>query len=860
MNSIDSYGQISLPANGIINAIAGTGTAGYSGDGGLATSATLRYPYAIAVDSSGNVYIADTQNQVLRKILASTGDISTVAGTTVAGYSGDGGAATSAKLNTPSGLAIDKTGNIYIADSGNHRIRMITLSTGVISTVAGNGTQGFSGDGGLAQNAELNAPAGVAVDSSGNIYIADSNNQRVRMVSSGVISTLAGNGSAGYSGDGYPATHLELNGPISLAVDASQNIYVVDSGNNRIRKLVATAGDGSISTIAGNGTSGYSGDGGLATSAELKSPDGVAVDIAGNIYIGDELNSRVRKITASTGNISTVAGNGTIGNTGNGGIATSAELRYPNGVALDLSGNLYILDGFSNLARAVGATSTPMTASCSPNPATQGAGTTCTAKIGGTNPTGTIAWTINGTAWRTDTLSGNSDAISGLTTENTGTYTITATYSGDTHHPSGAASTSLSIKLAQTITFTAPASPVTYGVAPITLSATGGASGNAVYFIIVSGPGTISGSTLTITGPGTVVVGANQAGNATYLNAPQVTRTVAVNYALPPKGVITTIAGNGTAGDTGDGALAANAELNSPFSTAVDASGNIYVADANNQAIRRIVPTTGYISTVASPGYGGTGVALDTSGNFYIADGGANIALLGLASNNALYIVAGNQTAGYSGDGAVATSAEINSPQGVAVDSSGNIYIADTGNNRIRKVLASNDFISTIVGTGVSGYAGNGGSATAAKLNTPFNLALDSAGNIYIADTYNNCIRKVTVSTGVITTVAGNNVGGFSGDGGAATSAEINLPTGVAIDSSGNIYIADYGNNRIRLVTVSTGVISTVVGTGVAGYSGDGGVATSARLNAPAGVSLDSSRNIYISDATNNRVRVVGHK
>ena len=338
----------SLSPGSIISTIAGNGTAGYSGDGGPAASAELNSPSGVAVDFSGNIYIADYKNNRIRRVDAS-GVISTVAGKGTAGYSGDGGPASSAELSTPSGVAVDTSGNIYIADSSNNCVRKVDAS-GVISTVAGNGTAGYSGDGGPAVSAELSSPSGVAVDTSGNIYIADDKNNCIRKVdASGVISTVAGNGTGGYSGDGGPATSAELSTPSGVAVDASSNIYIADSSNNCIRKVDAS---GVISTVAGKGTGGYSGDGGPASSAELSSPFGVAVDASGNIYIADDKNNRIRKVDAS-GVISTVAGNGTGGYSGDGGPATSAQLNSPSGLAVDSSGNIYIADTTNYRVREV---------------------------------------------------------------------------------------------------------------------------------------------------------------------------------------------------------------------------------------------------------------------------------------------------------------------------------------------------------------------------------------------------------------------------------------------------------------------------------------------------------------------------
>jgi len=336
-----------------ISTIVGTGTYGYTGNGGPAASATLENAEIVVLDASGNIYISGDGCHCVRKVTISTGIITTIAGTGTAGNTGDGGLATSAKLNFPMGLALDASGNIYIADFYNMNIRKVTISTGIISTVAGNGTAGFSGDGGLATAAELYYPFGIAVDGSGNIYIGDLKNSRVRKVtaSTGLISTIAGNGTAGYSGDGGLAAAAELNYLQIIILDAANNIYIADQENNRVRKIDATTGI--ITTIAGNGTGGFAGDGGLATAAELSYPTGLAFDKSGNLYIGDQNNKRVRKVTKSTGIITTVAGNGTSGFSGDGGSPTSAKLSFLDGVAVDASGAVYIADTGNNRIRKV---------------------------------------------------------------------------------------------------------------------------------------------------------------------------------------------------------------------------------------------------------------------------------------------------------------------------------------------------------------------------------------------------------------------------------------------------------------------------------------------------------------------------
>ncbi len=350
--NVSAQPTLSLPVPGYINTIAGNGVYGYSGDGGAATSARLATPEFVAVDSSGDVIIPDTWNNRIREVNASTGMISTIIGNGIRGYSGDGGSAMNAEIYAPTGIALDNGGNIYFADGGNQRVRKVAILTGVITTIAGNGTAGYSGDGGPATNAALNYPSGIAVDSTGNVYIADQSNNRIRKVtaSTGVISTIAGNGTASYSGDGGLAASAEVNTPLDVALDSAGNIYLVDPVNNRIRMIDASSGV--ITTVAGNGAGGYNGDGIPAISAAVPEPLGIALDPFGNLYISDG-SQRVREVTASTGIISTVAGNGTQGFSGDGGPATSAELDWPEGIRFDTSRNLYIVDASNNRIRVV---------------------------------------------------------------------------------------------------------------------------------------------------------------------------------------------------------------------------------------------------------------------------------------------------------------------------------------------------------------------------------------------------------------------------------------------------------------------------------------------------------------------------
>lgn len=326
----------------LITDVAGQGRIGYSGDGGPATNAHLNNPTSVFADNFGNIYISDWGNSRLRMV-NSAGIINTIAGNGIYGYSGDGGAATAAELNGPMGIYVDDSGNIYLADIGNQRIRKINTD-GIINTIAGNGTLGFSGDEGPADLAEFNDPAGICGDIFGNIYVADEFNNRIRKISAaGIISTIAGGGGRGYSGDGGPATQAELYYPSGVAVDNAGDIFIADESNNCIRKVNK---QGIISTIAGNGMPGFSGDGGLAASAELSNPAGIGIDKKGNIYITDGFNNRIREIDTN-GIISTIAGNGMQGDSGVGDSATLAELYNPVSVAADVSGNLYFANQFN---------------------------------------------------------------------------------------------------------------------------------------------------------------------------------------------------------------------------------------------------------------------------------------------------------------------------------------------------------------------------------------------------------------------------------------------------------------------------------------------------------------------------------
>ena len=493
---------------------AGNHTAGYQGDGGAATSAEMKSPNCVAIDSSGNIYVAEWGNSVVRKIASATGLISTVAGTGVAGFSGDGGAATSAQLNRPSGIAVDSSGNLYIADGSNNRIREVTASNGRINTIAGNGTASYAGDGAAATGAELNGPTSVALDGSGNLYIADYGNSRIRKItsSSGFITTVAGSAAAGFTGDGGLATSAELYGPWGVYVDSSGNLFIADTLNNRIREV--TASDGNINTIAGNGTGGYSGDTGTATSAELNNPRTILLDGNGNYIIGDYANNRIREVNLSTNIITTIAGNGTGSYAGDQGAAASAELYFPIGLAFDPAGNLYIGDNKNNVVRRV-----TILPAFPPGVA------------GSTSTTENILVQVTGTAGVTGFTVAQSQG--GKQEFTTGTMTGCSSSS----NPTGTICTL----------------PVTF--AP-------------------SYPGMRAAALSAATTAGTVNFGMD-------------------GLAFGPlgiftPGIISTVAGSGTGGYTGDGGAATSAQLDNANGVAIDNAGNFYIGDWTNNVVRKV--------------------------------------------------------------------------------------------------------------------------------------------------------------------------------------------------------------------------------------------------------------------------------
>ena len=689
-----------------------------------ATSASLGYVNGVAVDSSGNVYFADAVYSVVLRRDAATGALTRIAGNGQHAFGGDNGPAASAPLSldgeflvdldrSATGIAVDSAGNIYIADPGNSCIRKV--SGGVIATVAGNGTRGYSGDNGPATSAQLNFPEGVALDSAGNLYIADTQNGLIRKVSGGEITTVAGGGPYSAAlGDNGPATSAYLSQPSGVAVDSAGNLYIADSFNNRIRKVSA----GVIATVAGSSAPQGSslGDNGPAIAAQLAQPFGVAVDSAGNIYIADAGNGRIRKVTS--GVINTVAGGGT--SLGDNGPATSANLGDPVGIAVDSTGNIFIAG--AGEVRGFG-----------------GPGSNRVRKVSG----GVISTVAGGGYMVGDNgpaTSGQLFLPGGATVDSAGNLYIADTYNG-------------------------------------------------------------------------------------------LVRKVS-------NGVITTVAGGGSS--LGDNVPATSAYLYAPQTVAADSAGNLYIADV--AAVRKV--SGGVITTALSKsqlfiGSSIGGLAVDSAGNLYVSVVTAGSVVLKV-TNGLIATVAGGGSG--AGDNVPATSVQLTSPYGIALDSAGNLYIADAGSGLIRKV--SNGVITTVAGGGAG--VGDNIPATSARLASPYGVALDSAGNLYIAEAGAALIRKV--SNGVITTVAGG--GSSLGDNGPATSAQLSYPEGVAVDSAGNVYVADTYNQRIRLL--QTAALPAALSTGPAFGAGTSQTFTFT-FSDPAGFQNLSVIDVLINSALDGR-------
>lgn len=630
-------------------------------------------------------------------------------------------------------------------------------STYIVDTIAGSDT---TQDGGVALNAWLDDVRGVTVDLSGNVYIADTARHRVaRITSDGKITYIAGNQRPGFSGDTGLAVQAMLNQPYGLAIDSAGNLYIADLQNARIRRV---SPDGRIQTVAGGGSGPLTTPGTLATEITLKSPRNVAVDPAGNLYIADFEDQRILRITRD-GRAFVLAGTGIAGAAADSVSALAGTFSYPAGVAVDGTGNVYVADSGNHAVRRI-------------------AGDVMT----------TVRFPSDGLI----------NLPTGLAVDNRGTLFV--------------------------------------------------ASSGFDQAVRLTAAGTAE---LLARGARDIAVDSN--GNV-YLAAGNFVRKV------NPSGLVTTIAGTRSQ-FRGDDGPAAQALLFEPSDAKPDRAGGWIIADTGNHRIRRISPT-GLITTIAGDGESGfagdggpalaarlaspQGVAVDSSGNIFIADT-ENHRVRRITSEGVITTVAGTGSPGFNGDLRAPAQSQLSRPAAVAIDSNGWLVIADTGNHRVRRVINGNLMV-VIAGDGTAGFGGDGGSGKDAQLNNPRGLSIDSEGSIFIADATNYRVRKLS-TTGVIATAAGNGSMGFSGDGGPARQAGFGSIRGVAADAQGALYIADGDNLRIR--QVASGIVRTIAGSGLRGFSGDGGAALDARFDDPAGIAVDSAGSVAFADRLNHRIR-----
>lgn len=1132
----DAIRKISLA--GVITTFAGGNGLGYSGDGGAATAAQVSTPSGVAVDAAGDVFIS--HNAVVREVTPD-GIIHTYAGNGTAGYSGDGGAATAAELRAPEGLAVDASGDLFIADVANHVVREVNAATGVISTVAGNGVSGTSGSGGAATSAELEGPSDIALDPAGNLFIIDStanagyevsaatgilqqalgaangvcgaqgvatdsvgdvyvgdvcgqtvyevltqptlnvsassldfggqnvgtssasqtvtltNPSGFPVVISAITGTnandfavtsacgaslaagasctitvtftpaatgslagtltmadnagtgtqtvaLSGTGTApgiafspvhltfpsapvgvasapqtivvtnpgtgpltissistlpfnstvavtddcgstlaagahctlsvvhtvnsvgtgggivqvtdnasgspqiigvrgiGYDpstqqasiatiagpglvpGHSYQASAVSLSDPQATAADAAGNLYVAQGQVVRPYTVFKITPAGTLTFYAGTGVAGYSGDGGPASQARLdinSAVTGMAVDAAGNLYIPDVGNCVVREVNAATGIISTVAGNGICAYAGDNGPALQAELNTPRAVAVDGAGDLYIADTANFTVREVMAGSGVIKT-------VAGTGANGVLNVAGVGTSGTATAVsiglVNGVTLDAAGDVYIADATNGViwkVTAQTGQIAINA---GEPPTGAGACAAAAN-RLGDGCPATQATVPIAQYAGGLALDAAGNlyvATGNGVREV-VAGTGIMQDfagqDTVTTTAKINSALGdGGPAAQAIFMRATGVTVLSNGNVLITDGGegrirqvaggVITTVAGNGFAGETGNGGAATQAQV-SVDGLVVTPSGDL-LATSNYDNLIRVITADGTIHAFAgngSTGYSGDRgaataasfsipafAAVDATGDKTIVADWGNNAVRAITSAGAITTIAGGNGAGYSGDGGAATAARLNSPGGVAIDATGDIFISDSLNNVVREVTPDG-VIHTYGGTGAAGYSGDGGAAAAAALRGPAGLALDASGDLYVADSGNHVVREVNKQTGTISTVAGNGSSGMAGLEGPATAAQLTTPYYLALDSAGDLFISDIGYPALDEVV--NGTIHYLTGRGTELDPNYAGPAAAAGLSSMQGVAVDAAGDVYLADLNGGTIREI---
>ncbi len=838
----------------MITTIAGTGSRGGGGDGGAATAAQLNFVSDLEADALGNIYLADINEGRIRKI-SPTGRITTIAGAGGRRHSGDRGPAIDAGLDTPGGIALDSAGNLFLSEYWPGWLRKINAA-GIIDTIAGTGEQLSTGNMGLAIDAALDRPGYIAVDSYGNLYVSEFFGDRVRILrptaklssfavplgTSGdsVVLTVSEAGSLRWNGaplahgteafaangnryaleqtasGAIAATYIPRQQTVELREGKTVTLVDGEAGVWHIGDQVAANGyrhveDGqeyllewtgaqwrlakyTIRTVAGTVDVA---EGILATEARLFNPQAVAVDSAGNAYVTESSNHRVRKIDAS-GIITTIAGTGERGYAGDGGPATQAELDSPRGIGVNWLGEIFVADHGNDVVRKIdllGRIATINTSGPLFNPEGLGLDSFGNVLITELHPRNHLVRRID--------VRGNVTTIAGVARQRGGFEGDGSAAKARLYYPRAVAADAagnvyVADSLNQRVRKIAPAGTIR------TIAGTGerGYSGDG-------GPAMDA----QLAGPSGLLV--DTAGNV-YISD-------AGNYRIrkvDSSGMIETIAGTGEPGNFGNGGPAVEAGLRFPRNLAMDASDNLFIADTGNDTVRRI-SGSGTIEPFA-----GSGEPFDKR------------------------------------DGGPASLAQFNYPNDIAADVAGNVYVLDS--NQVRRI-DPNGMIAAIAGTGESSHSGDGGPAIAAELRNPTELELDAAGNLYLAGRFDHRVRKIDAA-GAITTIAGTGERGFSGDGGAATEAQLASPRSIAVDSVGNVYVADEINHRLRKIDTS-GVITTFAGTGIrdrtaefgyvtstgdgpSDYHWDGGSAPAAatRLSFPSELAMDANGILYVFD------------
>jgi sugar lactone lactonase YvrE len=730
-----------------ISTIVGNGVPGFNGDGLPGRSTSLFLPQHGDFGPDGYFYFADWNSERIRRLVFGENVVEAVAGEGHLGEALDA-PAMEIRLNHPTGVSFDRQGRLLLSCWHNSKVKRLDFTTGMVTNIAGTGFRGFGGDGGQGNTATLDLPSSTVVDSQGNVYISDQANFRLRRLDpSGILTTICGTGTAGYSGDGGPPLLARIRSPVGqsaapagrLAIDSQDRIYIADTSNHAIRRLDA---DGMIRTIAGTGQAGYTGDDGPATAARLNTPSDVAVGSDGMIYIADTMNHAVRRVTPD-GVITTIAGTGIAGFSGDGGLARAAKLNRPYAVAVAPDGRVMISDTYNNRLRIL--TEEPVESGpeweepeVEITPCTAELGSICTYagtgyslfdREGKDRQRTHLYWPMDiefTPSGRVYVVDWNNHRIRQILSDQTFQTVIGTEFPGD-------GPPDFSDR-------TAPGSP---------------------------------GITVSVNHP--MDLQEFPSGELIVLNW----HNFKIRQFDPQTSLVRILLG-AEIGFAGDGGPAKNARVNQAAHGVLDAAGNFFFIDQRNERLRMIrnfatlreeAPVT-TIAGTGEPGFNGDGPALSTQVSFPT---GTNPEPTG----------------------------------GITVGANGVIYFADTNNHRIRSLRFNgpeftDGVIATIAGTGTPGYSGDGGLASEAQINQPGDLELGPDGKLYFADTNNNRIRRIDLTARTIETVAGTGAAGYSGDGGPALAATFNRPFGIAFDAYGNLYIADTFNNRIRKVKLTT--------------------------------------------------------